>query len=68
MMKLTIQLGDNDNRNYKRVVELELPNLTALSIKNVDRFYDEAWDILCDTIEETFTDLPRNWFIDKLTF
>lgn len=68
MTKLTVQLGDNNNRNYKRVVELELPYSTASSIKNVDSSYDEAWDFLCDTIEETFTDLPRNWFIDKLTF
>ena len=66
--KLKVQLGDDNNRNYKRVVEIELSRLMILSLRYCEGDYDAAWDHMLDVIEDTYSDLPRSWFVDKIIF
>lgn len=66
--KIKVQLGDDNNRNYKRVVEIELSRLTIMSLRYFEGDYDAAWDQMLDVIEDTYRDLPRSWFVDKVLF
>ncbi len=66
--KIKVQLGDDNNRNYKRVVEIELSRLSILSLRYCEGDYDTAWDEMLDAIEGTYRDLPRSWFVDKVLF
>lgn len=68
--KITIKLGDDNNTNYRRTVELIIPTRMHRTLSNFDMEddYDGQWDALCDMIENTYRDLPRSWFIDKITW
>ena len=66
--KIKVQLGDDNNRNYKRVVEIELSRLAIMSLRYCEGDYDAAWDEMLDAIEGTYRDLPRSWFVDKVLF
>lgn len=68
--QITIKLGDDNNKNYHRVIELTIPTHmhNVLSSFHIEDDYDYQWDALCDMIENAYHDLPRNWFIDKITW
>ena len=66
--KIKVQLGDDNNRNYKRVVEIELSRLAIISLRHCEGDYDAAWDQMLDAIEDPYRDLPRSWFVDKVLF
>lgn len=68
--QITIKLGDDNNTNYRRTVELIIPTHMhrVLSSFDMEDDYDYQWDALCDMIENTYRDLPRSWFIDKITW
>ena len=72
MKKLIITLGDDNNQNYHRTIELCVPTRMhrILSDYDVDEMdeHDQMWDMMCDMIEENFRDIPRSWFIDKIQF
>ncbi len=70
--QITIKLGDDDNRNYSKTVELIIPTkmnriLSECNMDDMDE-YDEMWDKMCDMISYENRGLPRSWFIDKITW
>ena len=70
--KITIKLGDDNDRNYSKTVELMIPTKMhrILSNRRIDDMdeYDEMWDQMCDMISYENRGLPRSWFIDKITW
>ena len=73
MRTLKITLGDDNNSNYKRDVEIEVSGTMYLILQDKMSVcsweeYNEAWDDMCDMIDRKYRDLPREWFIDKIEF
>lgn len=67
--KIIIKLGDNNNKNYSKTVELMISTKMHRILSNFDfDEYDEAWDQMCDMIGNKNSELPRSWFIDKIQF
>lgn len=67
--KITIKLGDDDNRNYSKTIELIIPTKMHRILSSFDMDeYDEMWDKMCDMISYENRGLPRSWFIDKITW
>ena len=65
---ITIKLGDDNNRNYSKNVELNISEDMYEALRNYTKDYDDAWDNMCDQIERENRGLPRSWFIDKITW
>lgn len=71
MAKLSIRLGDDNNREWKKDVEIEVDGTTALLIKDRLRTaeyadYTRAWDKMLDCISAQCDDLPYDWFVDHI--
>lgn len=67
--QITINLRDDNNPNYRKTVELIIPTRMHRILSEFDMDeYDDQWDSLCDMIECNVRDLPRSWFIDKITW
>ena len=69
-MKAKLEIGDNDNKDFKLTAELEIPRYvfetynnpyfdTVEDMKHFDRCNDE----LINIIERTYPDLPENWYM-----
>ena len=72
MQKLIITLGDNNNPNYHKTIELYVSTrmhrlLSDFSVDEMDE-HDQMWDKMCDMIEREFRNIPRNWYVDKIEF
>lgn len=71
-VKLNVRLGDNENKDYTRVVQVNLSSIDYLIIKDCmntcsDKDYDRSWNRLINSIENTYYgELPSEWFIDKI--
>lgn len=73
MKTLKVILGDDNNPNYRKEIELEVSGTMYLILQDKMSVcsweeYNEAWDNMCDMIDEKYHDLPREWFIDKIEF
>lgn len=68
--EITVRVGDDNNKNYSKTITMCIPTKMhrILSSFAVEEDYDYMWDMLCDMIENSNHDLPRNWFIDKITW
>lgn len=73
-MLVKITIGDNDDRSYKKDVEVEIPYGTYATVKDCMRNcsideYDRAWDELCDAVQNKIIgdeDYRDAWFIDHV--
>ena len=66
---ITVRLGDDDNKNYSKTITMLIPTKMHRILSNFEMDqYDDMWDSLCDMIRDANDDLPRNWFIDKITW
>ena len=71
-VKLNVRLGDNENKDYKRVVQVDLGSVDYLIIKDCMNTcsceeYDRSWNRLVNRIENDYYDeLPSEWFINKI--
>jgi hypothetical protein len=68
MAKLSITLGDDNNKEYRKEVEVEVDGTTALLIRDRCRTadaddYGRAWDNMLYAIETQYPDLPRDWYV-----
>jgi len=68
MAKLYITVGDDDNKEFRKDIELEIDGTTALLIRDRGQTadyddYSRAWDKMCDEISYQHPELPRNWYI-----
>ena len=72
MQKLIITLGDNNNPNYHKTIELYVSARMhrLLSDFNADEMdeHDQMWDGMCNMIEKECHNIPHNWFIDEIQF
>lgn len=72
-MKVKVILRDDDNKDYRKELVINLSNLTYDIIDDCmstysDKEYDNAWNEMCDIVEATAAEtdpLPFNWYIDK---
>jgi hypothetical protein len=71
-VRLSVRVGDNENKDYKRVVQVDLGSIDYLIIKDCmntcsDEEYDRSWNRLVNRIENNYYDeIPSEWFIDKI--
>ena len=71
-VRLNVRLGDNENKDYKRVVQVDLGSIDYLIIKDCMNTcsyeeYDRSWNRLVNRIENDYYDeLPSEWFINKI--
>lgn len=70
-MELSVKIGDNNNKNYSKEVEIKVSAETYLVLKyglkedvELD-IYDNYYNKLIDNIENQVDDLPEDWYIDK---
>jgi hypothetical protein len=69
---VNVKIGDNDNNNFEKVVQVELNSIDCLVIKdNMDicssEECDTSWDRLVEAIErQAQCYLPREWYIDRI--
>lgn len=68
MAKLFITLGDDNNKEYHKEVEVEVDGTTALLIRDRCRTadfddYERAWNNMLNAIETQYPDLPRDWYV-----
>lgn len=71
-MLVNVRVGDNDNKDFKKVVQVELNSIDCLIIKDNMEFcdseeFDKSWTKFIIAIErkERYS-LPREWYIDKI--
>ena len=69
-MKIKVILGDDNNKNFREEIVVEVHFETFLALKYAfDEDYElylKHWDILCDLIVDTRPYLPCDWFIDEV--
>lgn len=71
-VRLNVRLGDNENKDYKRVVQVDLGSIDYLIIKDCMNTcsyeeYDRSWNRLVNRIEnDYYGELPSEWFINKI--
>lgn len=69
-MKIKVILGDNNNKQFRDEVTIEVPFETFLALKYAfDEDYElylKHWDKLCNLIVDTRFYLPCDWFIDEV--
>lgn len=65
---IKIKLGDDNNKDYSRTIELTMSEQMYDALRNYTKDYDYAWDSMCEQIEDENRGLPRSWFIDKITW
>ena len=69
---VNVRIGDEDNSNFTKLVQIELNAIDCLVIKDRMEFcdseeYDKSWNRLILAIEEkAWHSLPREWYIDKI--
>lgn len=67
--EITIHIGDDNNENYDKTITMFIPTKMHRILSNFEMDeYDSMWDWLCDMIASEYSDLPRNWFINKITW
>lgn len=71
-MLVNVRIGDNDNKDFTKLVQVELNSIDCLVIKDRMEFcdgdeYDKSWNKLVMAIErKTRYDLPSEWYVDKI--
>ena len=71
-MLVNVKIGDNDNKDFIKIVQVELSSIDCLVIKDNMEFcdseeFDTSWNRLVRAIERNSTHyLPREWYIDKI--
>lgn len=71
-MLVNVRIGDNDNKDFTKLVQVELNSIDCLVIKDSMVFcdgdeYDKSWNKLIMAIErKTRYDLPSEWYVDKI--
>ena len=69
---VNVRIGDNDNKDFMKLVQVELNSIDCLIIKDNMEFcdseeFDTSWNKLVRAIEgQTLCYLPREWYIDKV--
>lgn len=66
---VNVKIGDDDNSNYSKIIQVEINSIDYLVIKDCMEFcngdeYDISWDKLIQAIETTCCNLPRDWFVN----
>jgi hypothetical protein len=66
---VNVKIGDDDNSNYSKVIQVEINSIDYLVIKDCMEFcsgdeYDTSWNRLIQAIERTCSNLPRDWFVN----
>lgn len=72
MPKILITLADDDNKEFRKDIELEVDGTDYLVLKDQAKhcnwdFYSRAWDGMCDKICAQYG-LPKNWYIYHIRF
>lgn len=72
MKKLIITLGDDNNPNYHRTVELCVSArmhrlLSDFDVDEMDE-HDQMWDRMCDMIVRECHNIPHCWFVEQIEF
>jgi hypothetical protein len=71
-MLVNVRIGDNDNKDFKKLVQVELNSIDCLVIKDNMEFcdseeFDTSWNRLVRAIERNSNCyLPREWYVDKI--
>jgi hypothetical protein len=71
-MLVNVRIGDDNNKDFKKLVQVELNSIDCLVIKDCMEFcdgdeYDTSWNNLVRAIErQSQCYLPREWYIDKI--
>ena len=71
-MLVNVRIGDNDNKDFTKLIQVELNSIDCLVIKDSMEFcdseeYDKSWNRLIIAIERKVRyDLPREWYVDKI--
>ena len=69
---VNVRIGDNDNKDFTKLVQVELNSIDCLVIKDSMEFcdseeFDTSWNNLVRAIErQTQCYLPREWYVDKI--
>lgn len=64
---LIVTISDNNNTNYKHDVVVKVNEDDYFTLKDYEcEDYDNAWNRLCEQIENTGE--PDDWFIDHIEF
>ena len=69
---VNVRIGDNDNKNFTKLIQVELSSIDCLVIKDSMEFcdseeYDKSWNRLIIAIERKARyDLPREWYVDNI--
>lgn len=68
MATLYITVGDDDNKEFKKDIQVEVSGTTYLLIKDRCRTadhddYSRAWDEMCNAISSQYPDLPEYWYV-----
>lgn len=66
-IRIRIEIKDNYDKNFKKTIYEYIYEDDYKILKNYDsEDYDRVWDNLIELIEEIYTDLPYDWYIDTL--
>jgi hypothetical protein len=71
-MLVNVRIGDNDNKDFSKLIQVELNSIDCLVIKDSMEFcdseeFDNSWNRLIIAIERKARyDLPREWYVDKI--
>ena len=71
-MLVNVRIGDNDNKDFTKLIQVELNSIDCLVIKDSMEFcdseeFDKSWNRLIIAIERKARyDLPREWYVDKI--
>ena len=69
---VNVRIGDNDNKDFTKLVQVELNSIDCLVIKDNMEFcsceeFDTSWDKLVLAIErKAWHSLPSEWYIDNI--
>lgn len=66
MHKLHCIIGDNDNKDYKKEIDINVPGKIAYAIMHTwEDDNEDDYNRLCDRIDYEFR-LPYSWYLDKV--
>lgn len=71
-LAVNVRIGDNNNKDFTKLVQVHLDSIDCLVIKDNMEFcdseeFDKSWNRLIIAIERKARyDLPREWYVDKI--
>ena len=66
---VNVEICDNDNKNYREEIEIEIEPIDYLIIQDCMNIcdgdtYNKSWDKLIAKIERQYPHLPSEWYVN----